>query len=171
MKNKAPIFTYIISFLNPIIPSFIILFLGMCFVMYTTIDTDTREVISEIKFIELYYPVVIFSIYLCMGISVLHYYVIRKGILRPRWWVNLLLIIFGYSIIPLSAVISGIPPPVRNANANTIVFLNYYLVVFLSIIGFVIVTLVTKKKSNQILDPTWTTPVLKVESDSQAGQD
>ena len=28
-----------------------------------------------------------------------------------------------------------------------------------------------KKTSNQILDPTWTTPVLKAESDSQAGQD
>ena len=154
MKNKSPILTYIITFLNPIIPSFIVIFLGMCFVMYTSIDTDTHEAISVITFIEVYYPVVIFCLYLCMGISVLHYYLIRKKILRPRWWINLLLIAFGFGAIPLSAIVSGIPPAVKNDNANTIVFLNYYLVVFLSIIGFVIVTLVTKSKSNQRVDLT-----------------
>ena len=153
MKNNTPIWTYLISFLNPVIPSFIIIFLGICLVLWTEIDTDTHEVISQITFMELYYPAVLVGIYFCMAISLLYYYVIRKGSLRPRWWLNVLLVILGYGTIPLLAVIFGPkgPPEAQavNENADTIVLMNYFNVVVMSVVGFIVLTSMTKKTSNQ----------------------
>ena len=104
MKNKTPIWTYIITFLNPVVPSCVMIVLALSFVMVTTIDSDTKTVISKATFMDLHYVSVLLGLYLNMTVSLIYYYIVREGTVRPRWWMNLLLICFAYGIIPLLAL-------------------------------------------------------------------
>lgn len=144
MKTKTPIWTYIITFLNPIVPSSIMIMLALSFVMVTTSDSDTKEVLSQITFIELHYVSVLLGIYLCMTVSLLYYYVIREGILRPRWWMNLMLICFAYGIIPLSAFVIGAEEAA--SDALTSIGEQFGFVVLTTIVGFMVITVSTKGK-------------------------
>lgn len=144
MKTKPPIWTYIITFLNPIIPSGIMIVLALSYVMVTTIESDTKVVISQITFIEMYYVSVLLGLYLNLSASLLYYYVIREGILRPRWWMNLLLILVAYGTIPLSAFLLGANEAA--SDAQTAIGEQFGFVVLTSIIGFMVITVSTKGK-------------------------
>lgn len=144
MKTKTPIWTYIITFLNPIIPSFTMIALALSFVMVTTVDSDTKAVISKITFIELYYVSVLLGLYLNLSVSLLYYYVIREGILRPRWWMNLLLILLAYGIIPLSAFLLGANEAA--SDAQSAIGKQFGFIVLTAIIGFMVITVSTKGK-------------------------
>ncbi|MDF7800948.1 hypothetical protein P4C99_15840 [Pontiellaceae bacterium B1224] len=152
MKNKTPIWTYIITFLNPIIPSCIMIVLAMSFVMITTTDSGTKEVLSRTTFIEMHYVSVLLGLYLSMTVSLLYYYVIREGILRPRWWMNMLLILFAYGIIPLSSFVLGAKEAASAANAA--IGKQFGSVVLISIVAFIVITIATKGKIKQAAEPS-----------------
>lgn len=144
MKMKTPVWTYIITFLNPIIPSFIMIALALSFVMVTTIDSDTKAAISQITFLEIYYVPVLLGLYLNLSVSLLYYYVIREGILRPRWWSNLLLILLAYGTIPLSAYLLGANEAASDAQSS--ISEQFGFIVLTAIIGFMVITVSTKGK-------------------------
>lgn len=144
MKTKTPAWTYVITFLNPILPSFIMIALALCFVMVTTIDSDTKAVISTITFIEMYYAAVLMGLYLNLSVSLLYYYVIREGVLRPRWWMNLLLVLFAYGIIPLGAFLLGDQEVASNAQSS--IGEKYGFIVLAALVGFIVITVSTKGK-------------------------
>lgn len=150
MKNKTPIWTYLITFLNPIVPSSIMIILALSFVMVTTIDTDAEVVVSNTTFIELHYVSVLLGIYFNMTISLLYYYVIREGILRPRWWMNLLLILFAYSIIPLLSFLLGAGEVASDAQSAIAEQLG--VIVVISLIVFMVITVSTKGKIKGSID-------------------
>ena len=120
--------------------------LGASFVAVTT-DTETGMV-TQSTFNELYYHGIVVSLYVCMAVSLFYYYLIKKGLFQPRWWTNLLLILFGYSLIPVTGIMLKEGEKVVNATTNIGEQFAYILI--LSIIGFTAISLTTKKKSEPV---------------------
>lgn len=108
-RRKAPVFTYIITWLNPVIPPSLISILGACFILYT--DEAGNPALT---WMEMHFQASLAGCFVCLAVSLGYYISIRNGRLRPRWWMNLLLIIFGYAIIPLLSLII-LEAPTREA--------------------------------------------------------
>ncbi len=116
--------------------------LGASFVAVTT-DTETG-IVTKSTFNELYYHGIVISLYVCMTASLFYFYLIKKGLFQPSWWTNLLLIVFGYSLIPVTAILLKAQEKVDHATTNLGEQFAYVLV--LSIIVFTVISLTTKKK-------------------------
>jgi hypothetical protein len=141
MKKKKPIFTYIITILNSFMTASIVGFLGCMLVMGTTSEG------KALSFKGLFFPSIIFGYVFCLIVSLLYFYMIRKGKMRARWWINILMIVLSYSSIPAHAFISaktlGMNP--ENYNDSTPLFSLSFPALILTIIGFATIGIITRK--------------------------
>ena len=100
MKKRAPVFSYIVAWLNPIIPTTVTGLAGGCFVLYTDPEGNTARTWNDLHFRGM-----LVGAFVCLSVSVWYYVHIRNGRLKPRWWTNLLLILGGYLSYPLFSLI------------------------------------------------------------------
>lgn len=97
MKNKKPVFTYIITILNSFTPSTVLAMLGGALILGTTSEGQS------LSFNGLFTLSVIFGYIFCTVISLIYFYLIRRKRITPRWWTNILLILLSYLSIPAHA--------------------------------------------------------------------
>ncbi len=140
MEQRKPIFTYIITWLNPIIPPTLVFILGSCFVL-----TSSEPGAPKTTWMDLHFNAMITGYYFCAALSLWYYVQVRKRRFRPRWWSNLLLILCAYLAIPAFALLIG-----REGIKNSAPVAGEFIV--LNPIFFIVATWLTRKKE-EILEP------------------
>lgn len=139
-KVKRPIFTYIITVLNAFIPTFItIIFSGML-VIGTVVETG-----EKIDFADVFYPAIYFGAAFCLLASFTYFFIIRKRILRPRWWTTLLLIVLSYAACPVYAAVFGMVD--KNAGISGQLGVMFFKVLLFTAIGFPLIALLSRTRS------------------------
>ncbi|MBN2161341.1 MAG: hypothetical protein JXR25_01585 [Pontiellaceae bacterium] len=129
IKQRKPVFTYVVTILNGFIPPFILSFIGMLFVWRTNTESD-----DSYSFYKLYQPAYINGMLVGVTATLIYFFLLRSRFLRPRWWTTLLLVLLTWLIIPIFAMISA--PLDQNAcPAGKLVF----DATFTAFIGFILI--------------------------------